>query len=106
MSTTHPGLPRVQRDKARAEEGQITPVIPPIGELGLRAKGDNASPSNSIGDAKKCHTQTLYAASQSWEPAFGGSVYCANLDGSNRKTLLVAQGNLTGILYVDIPPPA
>ena len=28
---------------------------------------------------------------------FGGSVYSANLDGSNRKTLLFAEGNLTGI---------
>ncbi len=32
-----------------------------------------------------------------------GSVYCAGLDGSNKKTLLVAQGNLTGIAYVDLP---
>jgi sugar lactone lactonase YvrE len=31
-----------------------------------------------------------------------GSVYSANLDGSNRRTLLAAQGNLTGIAYVDI----
>jgi len=30
----------------------------------------------------------------------GGSVYCANLDGSDRRTLLVAQGNLSGIAYV------
>src|SRR3984893_18308906 len=28
---------------------------------------------------------------------FGGSVYSANLDGSNRRTLLFAEGNLTGI---------
>jgi DNA-binding beta-propeller fold protein YncE len=33
-----------------------------------------------------------------------GSVYSANLDGSNRRTLLVAQGNLTGIAYVELPP--
>jgi len=32
---------------------------------------------------------------------FGGSVYSANLDGSNKKTLLFAQGNLTGIAYVE-----
>lgn len=30
-----------------------------------------------------------------------GSVYSANLDGSNRQTLLAAQGNLTGITYVE-----
>lgn len=34
---------------------------------------------------------------------FAGSVYSANLDGSNRKTLLVAQGNLTGIAYAELP---
>jgi hypothetical protein len=33
----------------------------------------------------------------------GGSVYSANLDGSNRKTLLGAEGNLTGIAYAEIP---
>jgi DNA-binding beta-propeller fold protein YncE len=31
-----------------------------------------------------------------------GTVYSANLDGSNKKTLLFAEGNLTGIAYVDI----
>ena len=34
---------------------------------------------------------------------FGGSVYSANLDGSNQKTLLIAEGNLTGIAYVELP---
>jgi hypothetical protein len=32
-----------------------------------------------------------------------GSVYSAGLDGSNRRTLLGAQGNLTGIAYVELP---
>ena len=31
-----------------------------------------------------------------------GTVYSANLDGSNKKTLLFAEGNLTGITYVEI----
>jgi len=31
---------------------------------------------------------------------FGGSLYSANLDGSGAKTILFAQGNLTGIAYV------
>ncbi len=31
-----------------------------------------------------------------------GSVYSANLDGSNKKTLLVAQGNLSGIAYAEL----
>jgi hypothetical protein len=34
---------------------------------------------------------------------FGGSVYSANLDGSNRSTLLFAEGNLTGIAYAEMP---
>jgi hypothetical protein len=34
---------------------------------------------------------------------FGGSVYSANLDGSDPKTLLFAEGNLTGIAYVELP---
>ena len=33
---------------------------------------------------------------------FGGDVLSANLDGSNKKVLLVAQGNLTGIAYCEI----
>jgi DNA-binding beta-propeller fold protein YncE len=34
---------------------------------------------------------------------FGGSIYSANLDGSNRRTLQIALGNLTGIAYVEAP---
>ena len=33
----------------------------------------------------------------------GGSVYSASLDGSNKKTLLFAQGNLSGVAYAEIP---
>jgi hypothetical protein len=32
----------------------------------------------------------------------GGSVYSASLDGSNKKTVLAAQGNLTGIAYAEV----
>src|SRR6267142_108332 len=32
-----------------------------------------------------------------------GSVYSANLDGSNKKPLIFAQGNLTGIAYAELP---
>jgi DNA-binding beta-propeller fold protein YncE len=32
-----------------------------------------------------------------------GSVYSANLDGSNKKAVIFAQGNLTGIAYAEIP---
>ena len=34
---------------------------------------------------------------------FAGTVYSADLDGSNQKTLLFAQGNLTGIAYAEVP---
>ena len=33
---------------------------------------------------------------------FAGTVYSANLDGSNKKTLLFGEGNLTGIAYAEI----
>ena len=33
----------------------------------------------------------------------GGSVYSANLDGSNKKTVLAGEGNLTGIAYAELP---
>jgi hypothetical protein len=33
----------------------------------------------------------------------GGSIYAAGLDGSNKQTLLYAQGNLTGVAYADVP---
>lgn len=33
----------------------------------------------------------------------GGSVYTANLDGSNKKALFFAEGNLSGIAYAEIP---
>lgn len=33
----------------------------------------------------------------------GGSVYSANLDGSNKKALFIAEGNLSGIAYAEIP---
>jgi len=32
-----------------------------------------------------------------------GSIYCATLNGSKKQTLLAAQGNLTGIAYVELP---
>jgi hypothetical protein len=31
----------------------------------------------------------------------GGSVYTAKLDGSGKRPLVAAQGNLTGVAYVD-----
>jgi len=37
-------------------------------------------------------------------PDFGGSIYLAKLDGSEKRTLLQAQGNLTGIAYAEMNP--
>jgi DNA-binding beta-propeller fold protein YncE len=34
---------------------------------------------------------------------FAGSLYSANLDGSNRRTLQFALGNLTGVAYAELP---
>ena len=34
----------------------------------------------------------------------GGSIYSANLDGTNRQTLQIVLGNLSGIAYVELPP--
>jgi len=33
----------------------------------------------------------------------GGSVYSANLDGSNKKNIVFAEGNLSGVAYAEIP---
>jgi sugar lactone lactonase YvrE len=33
----------------------------------------------------------------------GGSVYSANLDGSNKKAVFIVEGNLSGITYAEIP---
>jgi hypothetical protein len=33
---------------------------------------------------------------------FAGSIYSARLDGSGKRDVLFAQGNLTGIAYADI----
>jgi hypothetical protein len=35
----------------------------------------------------------------------GGSVYLADMEGSNRREILLAQGNLTGIAYVELGRP-
>ena len=38
-----------------------------------------------------------------WATDLGGNVYVAELDGSNRREILAAQGNLTGIAYAELP---
>jgi hypothetical protein len=34
---------------------------------------------------------------------FAGSIYSARLDGSDRRVLAQAEGNLTGIAYAEVP---
>ncbi len=43
-----------------------------------------------------------FAGDRMFVTDLAGSVYCARLDGSQKKTLLAAQGNLTGIAYADL----
>jgi hypothetical protein len=42
------------------------------------------------------------AGSRMFITDFAGSVYSANLDGSEKRNFLYAQGNLTGIAYGEI----
>ena len=37
-----------------------------------------------------------------WVTDLGGNVYLADLEGSNRREILVGQGNLTGIAYAEL----
>jgi hypothetical protein len=32
-----------------------------------------------------------------------GTVYCTRLDGSDKRAVLVAQGNITGIAFAELP---
>ena len=40
-----------------------------------------------------------------WVTDLAGTVYLADLDGSNRRPIMIGQGNLTGIAYVELPAP-
>jgi hypothetical protein len=51
-----------------------------------------------IGLALDIKNQRIFMSSD-----FAGSVYSARLDGSNRRLLLFAQGNVTGIAYAELP---
>ena len=70
----------------------------PIGE-----KPKNQSPEillthlmESIGIALNLKGKRMFVTD------LGGSIYLANLDGSDKKTLLAAQGNLSGIAYAEL----
>jgi DNA-binding beta-propeller fold protein YncE len=82
---------------------------PPRGNTVNRAYMD-AAPQNR-GDPEIVFTHLMEGIGLALDPKgdrmfvtdFGGSVYSASLDGSNKKALLLAQGNLTGIAYAELP---
>ena len=49
-----------------------------------------------IGIALDLHSARLFMTD------LAGTVYLADLDGSNRRQIMVAQGNLTGIAYAEL----
>jgi DNA-binding beta-propeller fold protein YncE len=81
---------------------------PPRGNTVNRAPTD--TPSGKRKDPEIIFTHLMEGIGLALDPKggrmfmtdFGGSVYSANLDGSNKKTLLFAQGNLTGIAYAEL----
>jgi hypothetical protein len=81
---------------------------PPRGNTVNRAQMDAAFPNCK--EPQIVFTHLMEAIGLALDPNgermfltdFGGSVYSASLDGSNKKTLLVAQGNLTGIAYAEL----
>lgn len=84
---------------------------PPRGNTVNRASMD---PPAGVDPAKRADQQILFGGLRevigiALDPTrgrlfvtdLGGSVYSANLDGSNRRTILSGQGTLTGIAYVE-----
>jgi DNA-binding beta-propeller fold protein YncE len=57
----------------------------------------NRAPMEGIGLALDLDNQRMFVTD------LAGSVYCANLDGSNKKAVVFAGGNLTGIAYAELP---
>lgn len=81
---------------------------PPLGNTVNRAPMDVAPGTNNVPEIVFDHLMEGIGLSldlkggRMFVTDFGGSVYRANLDGSNPKMLLFAQGNLTGIAYADL----
>ena len=78
---------------------------PPDGNTVNRAPVDVAgsAPERIVGDLMEGIGLALdVPGGRLFVTDFGGSIYRAALDGSDRRTLLYAQGNLTGIAYADI----
>lgn len=81
---------------------------PPRGDSVSRAPLD--APSGKRQTPEPLFTHLMEGIGLSLDPKggrmfvtdFAGSVYSANIDGSNLRTLLFAQGNLSGIAYAEI----
>ena len=82
---------------------------PPRGNTVNRASMDSVSPTRQEPEIIFSHLMEGIGLAldrkggRMFVTDLGGSIYSANLDGSDRKTLLVAQGNLSGIAYVELP---
>ena len=81
---------------------------PPRGNTVNRAPMDSGAKGRAVPDIVLTHLMEGIGISldlkgdRMFITDFGGNVVSANLDGSNEKPLLVAQGNLTGIAYTEI----
>lgn len=78
---------------------------PPSGNTVNRAPVDGVggAPERIVGDLMEGIGLALdVPGGRLFVTDFGGSIYRAALDGSDKRTLLYAQGNLTGIAYADI----
>ncbi len=83
---------------------------PPLGNTVNRGPMDHTSGTNSVIEVLMSHLMEGIGLAldrtggRLFVTDFGGSVYSMNLDGSDQKTLLYGQGNLTGIAYAEPPP--
>jgi hypothetical protein len=87
-------------------------------DRGAEPKGDSVNRAVIDGDAKRRYaSETLLTHlmegigitldiphDRMFFTDFAGSVYSARLDGSEKKILAQAEGNLTGIAYAELPP--
>lgn len=82
---------------------------PPRGNTVNRAPMDSASGSNTEPEIVFTHLMEGIGLAldlkggRMFVTDLGGSVYTANLDGSDKKALFFAEGNLSGIAYAEIP---
>jgi hypothetical protein len=82
---------------------------PPIGNTANRAPMDPEPKKHHVPEILLTHLMEAIgiALDLKGERMFltdlAGSVYCAKLDGSDKKLLLYAQGNLAGIVYAELP---